>query len=452
MKKFLTVFLALCMLLSIASAVCADGSVAIDKDIEMLDAAELDAKYKKDQDFTLADPAPWNLEELKQVVDVKDPRSVAAYFVWAVTRMTDNYNDGNEMMKYLFADIEPYGRGYTEGGMSGKAGWDTYFNDRLKSDDYKWLPRAYFEGAEASNGFIPDRPLTIELYYNNTNTETINAQTLEQLGRLNIVYWVMSHAAGNKVNITVSKFDGSDRWYVTSGGSSQALFYDQRSALTQTARNIIAAEPGDSSTKEEHAKRYGGAVKADPEEEPKVEPSKDKEDSPSVTPSKDEKDNPFTDVPAGAYFTSPVLWALNTGVTAGTSATTFGPMETCTRGQVVTFLWRAAGKPEPTSKKNPFTDVKSSDYFHKAVLWAVQEGITAGTSADEFSPDQTCSSAHIITFLFRAMGEGPNGWYEEAKGWAEDNDLLDGTGINVSPSELCPRGAVVTFLSRIYGD
>ena len=137
------------------------GSVKVDTDIEMVDLDELKSEWKKDQNFTLADPAPWDLDELKQVVDVKDPRSVAAYFAWAVTRMVDNYNDGMEMMKYLFADIEPYGSGFTEGGMSGKAGWDTYFNERLKSSDYSWLPRAYFEGAQGENGFTPSRPLTL---------------------------------------------------------------------------------------------------------------------------------------------------------------------------------------------------------------------------------------------------------------------------------------------------
>ena len=206
-KKILAVLLAMAMLLSVASGVFA-ASVKIDTDIPMVDVTELTSELKKDQKFTLADPAPWNLDELKQVVNVKDPRSVAAYFVWAVTRLVDNYDDGMEMMKYLFADIEPYGSGYTEGGMSGKAGWDTYMNERLKSNDYKWLPRAYFEGGTGDNGFQPTRPLTLELYYNNTNTETINAQTFDQFGRLNIVYWVKSHAAGNQVNITVSRFDG----------------------------------------------------------------------------------------------------------------------------------------------------------------------------------------------------------------------------------------------------
>ncbi len=210
-------------------------------------------EWLKDQDFELADPAPWNLDELKQVVDVHDPRSVAAYWVWSVVRLTDSYDDGMAMMKYLFADIEPFGSGFTEGGAAGKAGWDTYFNERLKDDTYRWLPRAYFNGASKDNGFVPTRPLSIELYYNNNNTETINSQTLDSLGRLNIVYWVKSYVAGNQVNIELSRFDGSDRWYVTKGTSSTTLFYQQSGAGTNAAKTL----PNDDSSPEEHDAKYG---------------------------------------------------------------------------------------------------------------------------------------------------------------------------------------------------
>ena len=419
-KKILAVLLAMAMLLSVASGVFA-ASVKIDTDIPMVDVTELTSELKKDQKFTLADPAPWNLDELKQVVNVKDPRSVAAYFVWAVTRLVDNYDDGMEMMKYLFADIEPFGSGYTEGGMSGKAGWDTYMNERLKDTDYKWLPRAYFEGGTGDNGFQPTRPLTLELYYNNTNTETINAQSYAQLGRLNIVYWVQSHAAGNKVNITVSRFEGSDRWYVTSGATSAALFYDQRGGINNTAKNLLKTAPNDTSTEAEHRARYGGAVAL-----------------------------PFTDVAEDSYAIDAIAWAYTNNVTSGTSETTFGPMDSCTRGQVATFLRRAAGCPEPTNTTNPFADVSDGDYYYKPVLWAVEKGITAGATATTFAPNDTCSSAHIITFLYRAMGIGANGWYEAAKAWANEAGILSETGIAVSPDEQCPRGAVVTFLYRMY--
>ncbi len=112
---------------------------------------------------------------------------------------------------------------------------------------------------------------------------------------------------------------------------------------------------------------------------------------------------PFADVKADAYYCKAVSWAVEQGITTGVSEDRFAPDSGCTRAQVVTFLWRAAGKPEPTSTANPFTDVKSDAYYHDAVLWAVEKGITKGTSADKFSPDSTCTRAQIVTFLYRNL-------------------------------------------------
>ena len=160
--------------------------------------------------------------------------------------------------------------------------------------------------------------------------------------------------------------------------------------------------------------------------------------------------NPFKDVAESDYFYVPVLWAYYTTpqVTVGISATRFGPDSTVTRGQCVTFLWRAMGEPEPSTTTNPFVDVKTSDYYYKAVLWAVEKNITVGVNANHFVPSQTCSTAHIITFLYRTLGVGSNGWYEEAGNWAQADHLLDDTGLTVSPKVDCPRAAVVTFLYR----
>jgi len=142
-------------------------------------------------------------------------------------------------------------------------------------------------------------------------------------------------------------------------------------------------------------------------------------DKPSETEKSEETEKEiFVDVAKDKYYYEPVMWAYENGITSGTGKNTFGPEDACTRGQVVTFLWRAAGCPEPKSSNNPFSDVKSDDYYYKAVLWAVEEGITAGTSANEFSPKATCSSAHIITFLYRAVDAGIDGWYKEAREWA----------------------------------
>ena len=115
------------------------------------------------------------------------------------------------------------------------------------------------------------------------------------------------------------------------------------------------------------------------------------------------KGNPFTDVKEGKYYYVPVLWAYyhDPQITTGTTATTFGPDDTCTRSQVVTFLWRANGKPEPMSSECPFTDIETNSFYYKAVLWAVENGITTGTTATTFGPDDTCTRGQIVTFLYR---------------------------------------------------
>ena len=170
----------------------------------------------------------------------------------------------------------------------------------------------------------------------------------------------------------------------------------------------------------------------------------------------------FKDVKPGAYYADPVAWAVANNITAGTSATTFSPDEGCTRGQVVTFLWRAAGSPEPEGAKNPFRDVKESDYFYKAVLWAVDNGVTAGTSATTFSPDDVCTRGQIVTFQWRANGKPTpsktgnpfkdvksGDYFYDAVLWAVEKGITLGTdATHFSPSDTCTRGQVVTFLYR----
>ena len=166
-------------------------------------------------------------------------------------------------------------------------------------------------------------------------------------------------------------------------------------------------------------------------------------------------DLPFTDVKESDYYYDAVDWAFNTTpqVTDGTSATTFSPNRTCTRGQVVTFLWRAAGEPEPSSSENPFADVKESDYFFKPVLWAVEKGITDGTSPTTFSPKNTCRNSHILTFIYRAVGEpnktGAGTWWQDAYNWADSAGLLTGTySGSYDINSDCPRANVVEYLYR----
>ena len=168
----------------------------------------------------------------------------------------------------------------------------------------------------------------------------------------------------------------------------------------------------------------------------------------------------FTDVPADSYYAPAVQWALDNGVTTGTSETTFSPSDTCTRGQVVTFLWRASGCPEPDAEECPFTDVAPGSYYEKAVLWAVEYGITNGTSATEFSPDATCTCAHILTFLWRSLEEAqpiitdilpgvdPNAYYAKPWTWAADNDMLRNMEDSFDIGAPCSRAMTVTWLYR----
>ncbi|MBQ2468350.1 MAG: S-layer homology domain-containing protein, partial [Clostridia bacterium] len=162
------------------------------------------------------------------------------------------------------------------------------------------------------------------------------------------------------------------------------------------------------------------------------------------------------------YYAAPVAWAVEKNITTGTSSTTFSPEEGCTRGQVVTFLWRAAGQPEPTVTSNPFKDVKNGDYFYKAVMWAVEKGVTTGTSTSTFSPEDVCTRGQIVTFMWRANGKpAPSGssnpfrdvksgdYFYEAVLWAVENKVTTGTSATTfSPDDTCTRGQVVTFLYR----
>ena len=171
----------------------------------------------------------------------------------------------------------------------------------------------------------------------------------------------------------------------------------------------------------------------------------------------------FTDVSPNAYYYDAVQWAVEEGITSGTTATTFSPNAACTRAQAVTFLWRADGSPKPQSTRNPFTDVKAGSYYYDAVLWAVENGITSGTTATTFSPNATCTRGQIVTFLYRSWGnpdievrasfrDVPAGaYYADPVSWAADWGVTSGTSATTfSPNASCTRAQIVTFLYRSY--
>ena len=198
--------------------------------------------------------------------------------------------------------------------------------------------------------------------------------------------------------------------------------------------------------------------------EDSAEPDEPDEPTPSIQ---------FSDVPAGAYYYDAVQWAVTDGITYGTGNNKFSPDGSCTRAQFVTFLWRAAGLPEPGGSKNPFEDVsetKHADYY-KAILWAVEEGVTFGTSDITFSPDTAVTRAQSVTLMHRyakkggiatetgtpsfndVSNEGNMTAYYDSIGWAVANGITYGTGNGkFSPMEDCNRGMMITFLYRLFKD
>ena len=172
----------------------------------------------------------------------------------------------------------------------------------------------------------------------------------------------------------------------------------------------------------------------------------------------------FDDVPTGAYYEEAVAWAAEKGITEGTSATTFAPKALCTRAQVVTFLWRAAGCPEPQNAGS-FADVTAGSYYAKAVAWAIENGITGGTGDGMFSPDAVCTRAQAVTFLYRASAApavdgsssfsdvDADAYYMAAVRWAEQNGITGGIGGGLFGSDLdCTREQIVTFIFRMMAD
>ena len=171
-------------------------------------------------------------------------------------------------------------------------------------------------------------------------------------------------------------------------------------------------------------------------------------------------DEPFVDVSKGDYFYDAVLWAVDKGITTGDGVNTFSPNKSCTRAQMVTFLWRAAGSPAATGT-NPFVDVPAGEYYTDAVLWAVSKGITNGTGADTFSPNDTVTRGQTVTFLYRYAGSptveagdsfsdvASTDYFATAVQWAVNNGITNGNGVNTfGPVLDCTRGQIVTFMYR----
>ena len=264
-----------------------------------------------------------------------------------------------------------------------------------------------------------------------TGTKTIPAKVIHALtGEVTTVQLQLNHNGpfGMSLKLSVDLGKKHDGLY------ANLYFYNPKSsALEFQSASIISG--GKASWAFDHASDYAIVI--------------DKESHAPTT---------FTDVPDSAYYAEAVDWAVGKGITTGTSATTFSPEATCTRAQIVTFLWRAAGSPEPKAMST-FVDVSADAYYAKAVAWAVENGITGGTGDGKFSPDAACTRAQAVTFLWRANGSpavsgnaafsdvAANAYYAAAVTWAEKNGITGGIGGGLFGSDHnCTRAQIVTFL------
>lgn len=234
--------------------------------------------------------------------------------------------------------------------------------------------------------------------------------------------------------------------------------YDEYLYFMRCATNFPEHErKAEYETAEFHAAYPIGTTDYDPENAPADDPVEDPTEPPVVDPG--EK---FVDVESGAFYYEPVAWAVHNGITQGVDDTHFAPGDDCTRGQIVTFLWRAAGEPESASSVNPFKDVKKGSYCYDAVLWAVENGITNGMGDGTFGTDEMCTRAQVVTFLWRYAGKptpaaNSNPFVDVASAnyfyvpvlWAVENGITNGMdATHFAPDDSCTRGQIVTFLYR----
>ena len=251
---------------------------------------------------------------------------------------------------------------------------------------------------------------------------------------------------------------------VTTDGNGTAMA-DKTSAAAGTVVTLTATPKSGYTFKQWQVVKGGVTIKDNrftmPDENVEIKAIFAKNATPPPAPGV----NPFVDVPSGSYYEEAVLWAVDKGITKGTDATHFSPNGICTRAQAVTFLWRAAGSPAAKSAAMPFTDVKAGSYYETAVLWAVENGITKGTTATTFSPEQNCSRAQIVTFLWRSEKSPaagtvnpftdvkPGTYYADAVLWAVKEDVTKGTtATTFSPNDNCTRAQIVTFIWRALAE
>ena len=318
----------------------------------------------------------------------------------------------------------------------------------LDSDGTYWLRIAYLDGAYICSRSADGENFTemfryedIGIEYNYLIIDAITGMSVGYTFTLKNLYFDLAekHADMTELVIAVAKAKNVDK----------AIYTDASLAALDTvladALAILADEHSPQEDVDAAAKALNDAIDALTEKP--AEPFR------------------FEDVKdEGKFYYEPVYWAYvhEPQITNGVDDTHFGPDASCTRGQVVTFLWRAAGCPEPTKTENPFTDVKKGAFYYKAVLWAVENGVTKGITDTTFAPDATCTRGQIVTFLYRANGSpklskkdnpfkdvADGQYFTNAVAWAVEKGVTKGKSADqFSPDATCTRGEVVTFLYR----
>lgn len=289
-----------------------------------------------------------------------------------------------------------------------------------------------------------------ETYFKTTGASVPSETSAPSISRLSISSKEV--LVGENITFTCTSDTATGYTLVVNRGSTRVLTKEIPSGSFTTSFD----EPGEYSA---YVSAYNNSGKLDSSRVYFIVNEDEDDDTLDPTP-----ENDFIDVPNGAYFAKAVNWAVENNITAGTGKTTFSPNQTCTRAQAVTFLWRYAGSPKPTANSSKFVDVAPGQYYTDAVLWAVEKGITGGVSTTRFAPDDKCTRAQIVSFLHRMSGSPsvsgvspfldvpPSLYYANSVAWAVEKGITMGTSTTLfSPHNDCSRGQIVSFLYRYAG-
>ena len=370
---------------------------------------------KADRTVSFTNGYPRNVSDLAKIVDYTDPASVAANVVAATVRMCDSDEEGHAMLNELCATV-----------LFGKPtlnDYDHVTRSLAREPNRKWIPRAFFNGGTTANGYTPSRPWTLTLPYNDFLTnQYMDAYKDNDYISDYVVYTLKSNAVtgDTRLNIELAKIDG--RWWCV---RFAGIMYQ-------------GIEPGVDGSNDDGAQQGGN------------------NNGGNNTPA----NGSFNDVPTNSWYTNAVNWAVNNNVTAGSDGN-FNPMSVCDRSQFVTML-KAAMKGQDVAYDGRFGDVSASAWYAKSVAWAAANNITAGSNGN-FMPTVSCTRAQVVTFLYAAAGrpndfaESPfpdvpaNAWYANAVKWAYKNAIVSGIGGQFKGDDPVTRAQVVVMLQGAYG-